>query len=830
MGALRLFQKLLNWIQTIIDGFAYRKEKRFGAEHGTDASVKRARRLVSISMIGAVVLLLLAIGIRESLFFGSSFFMNRELPSAPHAQLQINDNLNKTDLDIIKDAADRPNGTNCALLTRTLTEKGFLSPTDKALFLADCAPSLDPAISGAIAQILSLDLAPDTAKILLKNLDSKSVAQITQSLNNPDVATALRSESGASIANAMSALGSLSPEEAATAVAIIAATPPQYREASISAIKDIGAMSDPAARKTLLTSLQAAKSPEEVMLIKNFAREAQALTPEEQRITSAAFVQLATPEAKRAMTQAVKALATIAKDDPVRGRLLDSLAKLPSLPPEQQAGAANAIASIATRYAAETDPAKKMAIADAIGALKLPEDAAVLEQKLVTLDGLKDYKIKNVDLANYLLGKDPNIVSQIDAAAQAAKVGNKQDAEALLSGGLLAEKSAYKDQSISNKAVAQKESSSDVKQDVKAAEAALNATRSEIRGAEAEIYSLKALNLAPVDPALVKAYSKLGALKANEIGQVASLVKVKAALIAKINAYKQTAESEFASMGVTMPSVIIPVDLEQISANQPAERLTDLRDVPGFFDSQSKSKKRHKLLIGEMTSSGLVSPSSILATSIASQPKTWVVSGGAGAAGQSDSKGGFEMSRTQFARGIMMKIPPSGIPSDLASKYTLFFQFVGSVADRKTGNLTIPSGSIALCKVQDFDKNTGKLSAKCDKIDVGGPSDIDADITLGDADGSDGLTGAITDNRGWYLAGVFLTAFSAAVLDGYAATLTAPFESKAQKTLGDYSASGSISGSSLIAKDIATKQIDEWQKSPYYWHSFNGALATVHQN
>jgi hypothetical protein len=347
---------------------------------------------------------------------------------------------------------------------------------------------------------------------------------------------------------------------------------------------------------------------------------------------------------------------------------------------------------------------------------------------------------------------------------------------------------------------------------------------------EAEVITLKALDLPPTDTKVVQVYANLATKRSDEKLKVESVEKARENLRAKIEEIKGKAAKDFTAMGVVMPDIKIPVGSDKITADQPNERLTDLRSTPGFFDKGKEKKKSKKLHFGEISSAGTPPSGSLLADSVAKMPKSWIVSGAPGASGQADRGISFEMSRTQFAPGIMLRIPPKGIPSDKAAKYNLFFKFLGSVADRRTGSITVPSGSLALCKVQEFDKNTGKLSAKCDRIDVGGSADIETDLMLCDADGSDGLTGAITDNRGWYLAGVFVTAFTAAVLDGYSQSLIAPYEAKTQQTLGDYTARGSISGAALIARDIADKQIEEWQKAPYFWQSFDGALASVRQN
>jgi hypothetical protein len=526
------------------------------------------------------------------------------------------------------------------------------------------------------------------------------------------------------------------------------------------------------------------------------------------------------------MVTATRELAKIDRDDPVRGRLLEKLTALAALPPERQVDGAATLGDIAGRYASERGPVKKQAIADAVAAAKSPDSLGGLSRRLASLDQIGPLPVKDLDLSDYLLGNKIDTVAKIDAAAEAVQRGAGQDAKNLISGDLLVEDTTYRRGAETPRV----DTGVSVKQRLDEAESALKKTRREIQKSESEIITLKALELAPTDASVVRAYTKLGQLKLEEKTFVDEAEAARSELIAKIRALKNKTGEELATMGVAMPDLVVPASRLDAATDAPPERLSDLRDVPGFFDSLGSLKRTKKLRFGEISAAGEGRTKSLLDHSLAKMPTTWVVSGGPGAAGQSDRVGGFEMSRTQFAPGVMMRVPPKGIPSDRASKYTLFFKFIGAVADRKTGVITVPSGSVALCKVQDFDKNTGKMSAKCDRIDIGGSSDIDADLLLSDADGSDGLTGAVTDNRGWYLAGVFMTAFTAAVLDGYSQSLTAPFEAKTQKTLGDYTAQGSISGAALIARDIADKQIDEWQKSPYFWHSFDGALATVRQN
>jgi hypothetical protein len=827
MGGLRFVQRMLDYLQKLVDGYLYRKEKKNGAVHGDDDTVRKARRTISYTMVGAIILLIVAMLIREGAFLSSDFFIDREIPSAPRQKLTINDKITQTDLDIIRDATSSKSGQDCRSMSARLQETGSLNSADKEMYLKECIAGMDKALGGVISKVLTNDLSADTAKKVLSGLSVKNAQQTDAALENQEVIKALKSDSGSSIAEALPTLSSLKPEEASKAAKIIANTPPQFRQTSISAIKDISAVQSPDARKSLLDSLETARSPEDINLVKNFAREVKNLNPDEQKITTDAFVKTATPEAKKAFTEAVKNIAKIDKDDPVRGRLIEGLTQIPNLKPEDQGQAAQSIAGIASNYANEKDPAKRQAIADSFSGIKTPSDINGLADRLATLDTLKGLPVKDKDVSNYLLGKDVATLQKINAASDALGKGAGDDSKKILTGDIRAEESKYqttreKTQTETN-AAALNDKLSD-------AEKSLAKTRNEIKKSEAEVISIKGLSLPATDPVVVHAYAKLGNLKEEEKTRLKAVEEARASLVAKIEEIKNRASTELSQVGVAMPNIIIPVSKNDEIASLPAERLTDLRDTPGFFDSQSAKRKAKRLMFGEFGSDGESTTTSLLAHAVSKMPKSWTVSGGPGISGQSDKVASFEMSRTQFAPGIVLRIPPNGIPSDKVSKYTIFFKFIGAVPDRKTGKIAIPSGSIALCKVQDFDKNTGKLSAKCDRVDIGGPSDIETDLVLNDADGSDGLTGAITDNRGWYLAGVFMTAFTAAVLDNYSKDLTAPYESKSQKTLGDYTAQGSISGAALIARDIADKQIEEWQKAPYYWHSFDGALATVRQN
>jgi hypothetical protein len=202
--------------------------------------------------------------------------------------------------------------------------------------------------------------------------------------------------------------------------------------------------------------------------------------------------------------------------------------------------------------------------------------------------------------------------------------------------------------------------------------------------------------------------------------------------------------------------------------------------------------------------------------------------GGAAQGGVAATKE-FEISRLQRVPGVVRRIPAEGISSNDVGKTIIEFEFLADVASRKTGKIEIPRGSIAICKAKSFDADTGRLSATCDKVDTGASEDLAVNFTLADGAGTDGLPGRVTDSRGWYLAGVFMTAFSQAIIDAFTEVSLGPIQSRAAQSAADILVLGAGTGTRDILQEVATKQIEDWQKAAVFWHGYDGQIATLRQ-
>ena len=257
-----------------------------------------------------------------------------------------------------------------------------------------------------------------------------------------------------------------------------------------------------------------------------------------------------------------------------------------------------------------------------------------------------------------------------------------------------------------------------------------------------------------------------------------------------------------------------PQDLVELS-----EKLDELYPV----EFKRKKEKPSEIAVNKNSNS-------ILDNEVRKIASNWVVptSNIAVTGGNMNSDNEVQISRTMVIPGILKRLPDTGISSK-NMEVQFLFEFGISVANRKTGKIAIPKGSIALCKSKQIDEDSGRMNAECDTVDVGGKEDLKVSLTLSDANGADGVLGLIIDHKGWKLAGIFLTAFSAAILEGVSAQYIEPIESKAQKGASDYLKFGVMNASSAIMQELAQKQIDKWSNLPVYWVGYDGMLATVKQ-
>lgn len=245
---------------------------------------------------------------------------------------------------------------------------------------------------------------------------------------------------------------------------------------------------------------------------------------------------------------------------------------------------------------------------------------------------------------------------------------------------------------------------------------------------------------------------------------------------------------------------LYPVRYKNIALNKPIDELKIDKKYDTILSSVAKNKSNWEIPVGSAPVTG----------------------------GNSDSQNEVQISRTLVIPGFLKRLPKTGISSK-GSDTQFLFEFGISVANRKTGKISIPKGSIAICKSKGIDEDSGRLSAECEAVDVGGSEDLKVSLIVSDANGADGILGLIIDHKGWKLGGIFLTAFSAAIFDGFTAQFIEPIESKAKKGASDYMQSGLANASSAIMQELAQKQIDKWSNMPVYWVGYDGMLATVKQ-
>lgn len=838
MMIFQLLKKLLGKIQQLIAAYFHRLEKNGDNVRGYAlGGPRQARRLAAVFTLFVIGLLVATVMIKRGVFTSVESVIDRETAPGTKLPTDVSGSFDRNDLYRFElNNAQNETGVDCDLILKNLKLRGILTQKEKIDFDRACRDKLGDGVSSIVDKIVAGEIPSSVVADVLDTVTNQNAADVLRALDSDDVRNALRGDSKDLIARNLSDLGRLSSGDLKKAVAAVTNAPPQFREDVIDSVKSIAKLESPEARASLLNTLGAARSKDEVKGIRDFADTLGSATGDEQKILARAFEKAPDMDARRALQRAAREIVQIPRDDPVRGKLVTAIKDISELPPEKQKDAYNKIADVANLYRTTDDPDLKSALASAILAGENPDDILALADRLDNMKAV-DSKIpleKELKLAA-ITGADREVLDKLSAAAVLANEGKNEEATRALSGdipakdlaGIIKMREQRKNDPFKEADRPEDRDISKFKLDSLIVER--DSLRKEKKKLENQVSNYLRAGIPLSDVKL------LGTMK--ELAKVDDLIStldttisdVRARLISRINDLRKRTEADYAAAGVAIPDYKIEIPSEVLADNTPSERLTDLVNTREFWDYEgAKDISKSKKYFSFNTPEG--SNKSLLESARGPGETTWYVSGpAAGTSGSNAGAAEFEMSRTLVVPGIVRRIPEECIPSNKAGTYTLLFEFLTSVANRKTGRMEIPAGSVAICKVKDFDNDSGRLNAQCSAVDVGGSTDLKVNLALGDADGADGLLGIVKDNRGWQLAGVFLTAFSAAILDGISFQFVRPIEQKAERQAQDFLVVGTSGGASNILRDVAQRQIERWSRASTWWCSYNGALASVKQ-
>ena len=850
---VQLFKKIFDKISKFVAALLYRWERKNDNPHGYamgGPKKMRAKLIIFVSLI--LGLAFATIFIKKG--FYTSVEQNLDRETSPGAKLptDLTTGIDKTDLQRLEGKShDISSRVDCDRILANLRIRGTLSEREKIDFDRSCRDRVGKAMAEIIDKVLSGEVPKSVASEIMQTVTPKNADAVLNALNNEEVKKALRTDAGGVIARNIGNMGNLSDQQLSDAVKMIRAAPPQFRENLIDAVKSAAQLESPEAREALLHAVGKARSAEELKDVQSFAETIAKAKPDEQKVFAVAYEKAPDQDTRRALARSASEIVQLAQDDPVRAKLVGMVKQVSDLPPEQQKNAYNKIADVANAYRTTNDPDVKRGIGEAIMAAQSPNELVGLAKRLENLkDAEKAGPIEKDMRLAVIAGHDDEAVGKVRAAGELVRSGDMESAKKALSGKLEEDelqrilkkadddsKNPFGANGTAPGADKPKEEIS--AQHLKDLEAEKINLGNKKKTLEAQILEYQRQGLEPGDSRMVDLYRELGATTDRLKTLSDSLVDVRYKLRQKLLDLKSRTKSEFEAAGIAMPDIDIKIPDDVVAHQAPEERLSNLRDVGEFWSSEDGSykKRRRKYAkfnfvdVGGLGGDAGNTGDSILSKATKRGGDSWMMGApGQGSQGGANTAAEFEMSRTLHIPGVIRRIPDGGISSKKVGTITVLFEFMGPVINRKTGRVEINVGDVAICKLKDFENDTGRLNAGCNLVDTGSRDDIRVNFSLGDAQGADGVPGEIVDNRGWYLAGAFLTAFSASVIDGYSQQVLAPVQQKAAKAATDFVVIGGGSGATSVLQQIAQKQVEEWQNGTTYWIGYDGMLATIRQN
>lgn len=824
-------KKIYNLIAGTFAAYMKRLERKNDNPRGyIFGSPKEMRKKITIFAVIVLFSALLAIFIKQGAFVPSSVYFDRETAPGVKLPSNLSGTVRPQDILFEERLLDRVGApVDCDRLLATLKSKGSLSEKELIDFNAFCKKFLTTDMQNLIDELLSSGASGEVVAEILKKAETGKVSELVDFVKKDDVRAALKTVAGKSVAENLDKLLLLSPDEAKRAFSILSKTPDNFKNDALKSVLAVAGIENADARKDMFDVLESARSKEELDQITDFAETIAKGTGQEQGVLAKAFKVAPDFKTRQNLTTAAKEVLAIDAADPVRGKLVEMIRQTSELPPERQAEAYGRIGQVANVYRTTTDPNLKRALAAQIMAAQSPDDIIALGERLDLL--AKAEAVGPIDVNDKIAvisGNDPEFVDKLKATVALADAGNLDEARKILSGNSSPERIAeILRTTVNSPSVGGVPTSQDIKSEI----SAISKLKSDSSEIKKEIDRLLASGINVDDPEIVNLYKKLFDINSEISDRNSLLDTMKERFKTAAGQLKERAAADFAQMGITQPIIDFEIPQDFLDSNEPLPRFYDLDENPEFWGVDSFAKRKYRTKSYKFTTGdGSEGSQNELLGQATKDTDSWYVdSFGAGSQGGTNSTRNFEISRTMLVPGILRRVPASGIPSANANKYNILFEFIVSVANRRTGKIEIPAGSIAICKPREVDEETGRMSADCDTVDVGGREDIRVSLTLADPTGADGVPGRIVDNRGWQLAGIFLTAFSASVIDGFSEQALRPYEARATKTAADFVSIGSVGGASSILQNVADKQIESWSKASVFWHSFDGALATVRQ-
>lgn len=845
-----LVTKLLSWISNVINAIWYRiNKKRTDVRGNGPFGDSKSTRTKAYAFAATILLLaLVAVFIKKGLLTSVNDHFDRE--TAPGAKLPttIAGSVNKNDLlQAEMKGLDGSQRVDCAKLIANLKSRGEMIGPDRHNFDSQCRGFLSQDMLAIIDKILNKEIPPNAVADVMENTTEENAKDVNSALANENVRESLKGDGSETLAKELGVIGKLSNSEISSVVDKVKNSPPQFRSDIVSAVKATVKLEDPEARSAMIKSINAAKSKEELQENTIFAETlAKATSPDEQKTLAEAFEKAPGIEVKKALSKAAQEVVLLDKpeDAAIRNKLVNNIKETSNLPPDQQKDAYNNIASVAKTYRTTSDPELKKAIGDAIMESRGPEEMAGLSDRVKMIAVVKQVTpIEKDDEVAVVVNKDPETLEKIKAAFALASSGDRESAKKAMKGELTQPEmaaAAQKAASSAKEPFKGNEEKAKIESDVNLPniEEAVKEERKfaqKKKNAEQKLLQYLKAGIEPGDSKMVEVYKEISESD-REVNLLSERIgTMKIALRKKISSLRDKAKLDFAEAGIAFPEMDIKIPEGDIKANTPEERFTNLPELKEFWSSEEGGSNKNKSKYFKFSTGGMgggEQGASLLgkATKGLGTRDTWYSNGFTSGAGTTNNTNyEFEMSRLTEIKGYLRHVPAECVASKQASSTFLQFVFIDSVANRKTGKIEIPSGSVALCKIKNFENDTGRLYATCNTVDIGGKSDIKVNLELASANGSDGVLGQIRDERGWELAGIFLTAFTASALDGVTAQFVSPYESKAKKAASDYLIAGASGGGAAILQDVATKQIDKWSTANTFWCSYDGALAIIKQ-
>jgi len=162
-----------------------------------------------------------------------------------------------------------------------------------------------------------------------------------------------------------------------------------------------------------------------------------------------------------------------------------------------------------------------------------------------------------------------------------------------------------------------------------------------------------------------------------------------------------------------------------------------------------------------------------------------------------------------------MKIPAvldsELLVSDKGKGQVMRFRILADVHNPQTNQIVIPKGAVAIAQSGSFDTDTGMMDISIEKAVVGSGKSVTVKLMVGSADGSMGLRGRVYDTTGKYLAGAFITAFSAGALSWFSQQVIAPFQTS--KGAGQALSGAGLAGGAEVMTKIAELYSSKLQNS-----------------